>query len=112
MWERLHVFLAEPRERPTLDPRPGSNVSDRVFAFAVTGQVFARLAGILAAQLDFEHAVDAEGFIAETFDGVCGSSIVSTIMLCFVMRRRRPRVLRVQDKVYAQGIFSFANLAK
>ena len=74
MWERFHIFLAEPRELPKLDPRPGSDISDRVFAFAVTGQVFARLARVLAAQLDFEHAEDAEGFIAEPFDGVCVSS--------------------------------------
>ena len=112
MWERFHIFLAEPRERPTLDPRPGSDISDRVFAFAVTGQVFARSARVLAAQLDFEHAVDAEGFIAEPFDGVCVSSIVGINILYFVMGRWGRRVLRIQDMVYAQGIFSLANLAK
>ena len=71
MRERLHVFLAEAGELISLDPRPGADVCDRVFALAVAGQIIARLAGVLAAQLDFQHAVDAEGFVPETFDGVC-----------------------------------------
>lgn len=78
MWEGLHVFLAEATECPSLDPRPGSDIRDRVFAFAVAGQVLARLTGVLAAQLDLEDAVDAEGLIAESFDGVCGSPKAST----------------------------------
>lgn len=78
MRERLHVFLAEPTELPALNPRPGSDISDGVFTLAVTGQVLARLAGVLAAQLDLEHTVDSEGFIAETIDGVCVSTRAST----------------------------------
>lgn len=78
MGKGLHVFLAKPAELPPLDPWPGPNISDRVFALAVTGQVFARFAGVLATQLDLKHAVDAEGFIAETIDGVFVSTIVST----------------------------------
>ena len=78
MWKGLQIILAEATEFPPLDPRPGSNIRDRVFAFAVAGQVFARLARVLAAQLNLEHAVDAKGFIAETLDGVCGSPIAST----------------------------------
>ena len=73
MREWLHVFLAESRELIPFDPRPGSNISDRVFTFAVTSQVLARLAGILATQLDLKYTVDAEGFVAETLDGVCVS---------------------------------------
>ncbi len=71
MRERLHVVLAEAAELPPLDPRPGADVRDRVFALAVAGQVLAGLARVLAAQLDLEHAVDAEGLVAEPFDGVC-----------------------------------------
>ena len=78
VWKGLHVFLTEARESPTLDPGPGANIGNRVFAFAVTGQVIARLAGILATQLNLEDAVDTEGFVAETFDCVCGSGIAST----------------------------------
>ena len=79
MWERLHVFLGEAAELPYLDPRPGADIGDRVFALAVAGQVIARLAGVLATQLDFQHAVDAEGFVAETFDGVCVFQTVASI---------------------------------
>ena len=79
MWEGLHVFLGEAGELPSLDPRPGADISDRVLALAVAGQVIARLAGILATQLDFQHAVDAEGFVAETFDGICGFSTVASM---------------------------------
>lgn len=78
MWEWLHVFLAEPAKPPALDPRPGSDISDRVFAFTVTSQVLARLARVLAAQVDLEYAVYAEGFIAETVDSVCVSTMAST----------------------------------
>lgn len=78
MWEWLHFFLAEPTELPRINPRPGSNISDRVFAFAVTGQVLARLAGVLAAQLNFEYTVDAERFVSETVDGICVSTVAST----------------------------------
>ena len=78
MWEGLHVFLAEATECPSLDPRPGSNIRNRIFAFAVAGQVLARLAGVLATEMDLEYAVDAEGLIAEPFDGVCGSPTAST----------------------------------
>lgn len=84
MWEGLHVFLAEATELPPLDPRPGSNICDRVFAFAVAGQVLARLAGVLAAQLDLEHAVDAEGLVAESFDGICGSPVASTCLASLI----------------------------
>ena len=70
MWEGFHIFLAESTECPTLDPRPGTNISDGVFALAITGQVIARFAGVLAAQLYLQDAIDTEGFIAEAFDGV------------------------------------------
>ena len=77
MWERFHVFLAKAGEFPPFDPRPCPDISDGVFPFAVAGQVLAGLARVLAAQLDLENAVDAEGFVAETFDGVCIESIMS-----------------------------------
>ena len=71
MWEGFHIFLAEAGEFPALDPRPCPDIGDGVFPLAVAGQVLAGLARVLAAQLDLEDAVDAEGFVAETFDGVC-----------------------------------------
>ena len=71
MWEGFHVLLAEAGELPPLDPRPCPDISDRVFPFTVAGQVLAGLASVFAAQLDLEDAVDAEGFVAETFDRVC-----------------------------------------
>lgn len=108
--ERLHVLLAEAGEPVPLDPRPRADVRDRVFAFAVAGQVLARLAGVLAAQLDLEDAVDSEGFVAETVDGVWVATVVS--VLCFSPRNRRVRVGRIKDRLYAQGIFSLANFAK
>ena len=70
MGKGLHVLLAEAAERPALDPGPGADIRDRVFALAVAGEVVAGFAGVFAAQLDLEHAVDAEGFVAEAFDGV------------------------------------------
>ena len=87
MWEGLHILLGEAAELPPLDPRPGADIRDRVLALAVTGEVVAGFAGILAAQLDLEYAVDAEGFVAETFNSVCVSSI-RVNMLFFIMGRK------------------------
>ena len=70
MRKRLHVLLAEAGKLPPLDPRPGANVGDGVLALAVAGEEVARLARVLAAELDLEHAVDTESFVAETLDGV------------------------------------------
>lgn len=86
MREGLHVFLGEPTELVSLDPRPGSDISDGIFALAVTGQVVTGLAGVFAAQLDLEHAVDAEGFIAETIDGVCVLN-KSVNMACLMVKK-------------------------
>ena len=71
MRKGLHVLLAEAGKLPALDPGPGTDVGDGVLALAVAGEEVARLARVLAAELDLEHAVDAEGFVAETVDGVC-----------------------------------------
>lgn len=64
-----------------LDPRPSLHVSNAVLALAIAGKVVALLAGVLAGQLDFEHAVDAQGLVAEALDGVgdllgCGAGEV------------------------------------
>lgn len=91
MREGLHVVLCEARELVALDPGPGADVGDGVLALAVAGQVVARLAGVLAAQLDLEDAVDAEGFVAEAVDCVCVCLGESVSVLWFVMRRRRRR---------------------
>ena len=66
----LHLLLGETGALPALDPRPGLNVGDAVLTLAVAGQVIARLACILAGQLDLEHAVDAQGFVLEAFNGI------------------------------------------
>lgn len=70
MRERLHILLREPGELVALDPRPGPDVRDRVLALSFAGEVLARGAGVFAAELDLEDAVDAEGFVAEALDGV------------------------------------------
>ena len=70
MREVLHLLLCEARLLPALDPRPGLDVGDAVLALAVAGEVLARLAGVLAGQLDLEHAVDAQGLFLEALNGV------------------------------------------
>jgi hypothetical protein len=85
MWERLHVLLREARELPGFNPRPSPNVRDGVFALPISGQILARCAGVLATQLDFQHAIDAEGLVAEAFDGVFGSSLSAILPYVYVM---------------------------
>lgn len=75
MWERLHILLREPREIPGVKPRPGPNVRNGVFALSITSQIFTWGASVFATQLDLEHAVDAEGLVAVSFDGVFGSTL-------------------------------------
>jgi hypothetical protein len=70
MRERLHVLFGETRLLPALDPRPSLDIGHAVLAFAFAGEVLALFAGVFAGQLDLEHAVDAQGFVAEALDGV------------------------------------------
>jgi len=42
MWERLHILLREPREASGIDPGPGPNVRNRIFALSVASEVFTR----------------------------------------------------------------------
>ena len=70
MRKLVHFLLCKPGKLPALDPGPGANVRDAVFAFAIAGEVVARGAGIFAREADLEHAEDAEGFVFEAFDGV------------------------------------------
>ena len=48
MRERLHVLLRETGKFPTLNPRPGADVGDGVFAFAFAGKVVSGFAGVFA----------------------------------------------------------------
>ena len=46
--ERLHVVLTETGEFPPLDPRPGADIRNAVFALAVTCEVLAWGTGVFA----------------------------------------------------------------
>ena len=70
MREVLHLLLGEASLLPTLDPGPSLDVRDAVFAFAVASQVLAGFSRVFAGELDFEHAVGAQGFLLEALDGV------------------------------------------
>ena len=48
MRERFHILMTETREFPTFNPRPGADICNAVFAFAVTGEVFAWGTGVFA----------------------------------------------------------------
>ena len=70
MRERLHIVVGESGESVAFHPRPSADISDGVFALAFSGQVVPRFARVLARQMDFEHAVYAQGFVLEALDGV------------------------------------------
>lgn len=57
-------------ELPRLDPWPGSDVSNAVLALAISGEVIALLACILAGEVDLEDAVDTQCLIAKSINGV------------------------------------------
>lgn len=69
--ELVHLVLRRHlAELPALDPRPGAHVRDGVLALPVAGEVLARLARVVPAQVQLQDAVDALGFFAEAVDGV------------------------------------------
>lgn len=48
MRERLHLLFSETSKFPRLDPRPGADIRNTVFAFAVTGKVLPWGTGVFA----------------------------------------------------------------
>lgn len=44
MRERLHILVREAGKLISLHPRPGTNIGNRVFPFALSGEIFAWLA--------------------------------------------------------------------
>jgi hypothetical protein len=70
VWEGLHVLGREAAALPAFDPRPCLDVGDAVFALALAGEVVSWLACVFAGQADLEDAVDAEGFVLVSVDGV------------------------------------------
>ena len=70
MWEGFHILLRETRELPTLDPRPRPDVGDAILPLSIAGEILTRLPCILAAQLNLQHAIDAQGLVPESLDGV------------------------------------------
>jgi hypothetical protein len=70
VWEGLHVLGREAAALPAFDPRPCLDVRDTVFALTLAGEVVSWLARVFAGQADLEDAVDAEGFVLVSVDGV------------------------------------------
>ena len=86
-----HLLFREAAESPALDPGPGADVSDGVLALAVAGQIVARLAGVLAAEPDLQHAVHAQRLVHEARDRVRDlllRELVEVVCLALVRRAR------------------------
>lgn len=73
MRERLHLLFRESSSLPAFHPWPSLNICHRIFAFAGTGEVFARTVAVDSRKTDFENAVDAEGFVLVAVDCVCSA---------------------------------------
>ena len=70
MGEGLHILLREARELPTLHPRPRADVCDAVLPLSVAGEILTWLPCVLATQLNLQDAIDAQGLVSESLDGV------------------------------------------
>lgn len=70
MGERLHIFLGKAAETVPLYPWPCSNIGYRVFSLPLSGEILSWLSRVFPRKMDFKHAVHAEGFVAEPFNGV------------------------------------------
>ena len=70
MGEGLHILLREARECPTLDPRPRADVCNAILPLSVAREVLTWLPRVLAAQLNLQHAIHAQGLVLESLDGV------------------------------------------
>lgn len=99
MWERFQILIREARKLPSLNPRPGTNIRNRVLPLAFTSKIFPRFTSVLARQSDLQHAIDPQCLVLEPLDGVFPDRV--SIF--------RANDIRNSD---LQGIFSFANLAK
>ena len=82
MWEWLHFLLREARSFPALDPWPSTDIGNRVFAFARPSKVLARLAGIFTREANLKNPVHSQGFIFETFNGVCRKRLAGKSAVC------------------------------
>ena len=71
MRELIHILLRERRVPvPALDPRPSLHIGNAILALALARKVVFGVAAVFAAEVDFEHAEDAQGFVFEAVDGV------------------------------------------
>lgn len=70
MRQFLHLLLRHATKLPTFHPRPSPDISNRVLALPIPRQILSWFSGVLTAEMDFENAVHAQGFVAETVDCV------------------------------------------
>ena len=70
MRQFLHLLLRHATKLPTFHPRPSPDVSNRVLALPIACKILAGFAGIFAAEMDLENAVNAQSFVPETVDRV------------------------------------------
>lgn len=66
--ELRKLFLSEAAVPPSLDPWPGTKLSNTVFTLAVTSEVVTLNTCVSARQLDLKHLKDSQSLIAEAVD--------------------------------------------
>ena len=103
MRKRLHVLFGKAGVGVALDPWPGPNVGDRIFTLTLTSQIVAGFACVLARQLDFEYAVDAEGFVPEALNGICLYKHVQPVLASGDIDRMNGRAQDGQGRKTAKG---------
>ena len=115
MRELLHLILREASLLPTLDPRPGLDVRNAVLALAVASEVLAFFAGVLSRELDFEHAVSAQGFLLEALDGVgnfLGGGAGEVVYLAWILCEWLWFIWVVEDYLGVLGYWSYVGMRK
>ena len=107
MRKLIHILLRKRRIAvPALHPRPRLDIRDTVLALALAGEVVARLAGVFAAEVDLEHAEDAQGLVFEAVDGVfdlLGRGAREVVDLALVSRL----VLGCVEEVWVNGWMAY-----
>lgn len=86
MRKLLELLLSEAATLPSLNPGPSLDVGDGVLSGSISGEVLARDAGVLAAQVNLENAEYAQGLILVAIDGVfdfLGSCVTEVMDLTY-----------------------------
>lgn len=68
---------------------PRSDISDRVFSFASTRQIFTRFVGVFTRKLDFGHLEDSQALLLKSADHSCKDAFLDKMLWSYLEKLSR-----------------------